>query len=114
LAIAFLMSGCLYSHTVTPGQVNSETQFLLTSKDFEVIQRVEVTGEVTVYFGLVALGGEGYQTLLAKANEVGGDTIIDYSFDIEQKSILFFIYNNAKWKATGIAIKFKDHVRQGN
>ena len=112
LALPLLPSGCVYMDTTQVGEVETNTQFQLRSDDFKVIERVSVTGETTLWFGLVALGGRGYQALLEKANEVGGDTIMDYSFDYKIKSVLFFIYYNVEWEATGLAVKLSDSIRQ--
>ncbi|MGK5091915.1 hypothetical protein WDW89_07840 [Deltaproteobacteria bacterium TL4] len=106
----FLLSGCLYTQTIAPGVTDSETHYQFTTKDFRILKRVSVTGEVKLWFGAVALGGKGYQALLEEAQSLGGDAIMDYSFDVENTSVFFFIYHSFKWKATGIAIKFEEHV----
>ena len=59
---------------------------------------------------MVLLGRKGYQVLLKEAEAVVGDTIMDYSFDMEQTSVLLFIYSRVKWKATGIAVKLSDSL----
>ena len=68
------------------------------------------TGETKLWFGAVLTGGKGYQALLKQAQEMGGDAIMDYSFDVEYESILWFIYAKGKWKATGIAIKYNEDL----
>tara|TARA_B100001113_G_C20724464_1_gene455154 strand:- start:153 stop:443 length:291 start_codon:yes stop_codon:yes gene_type:complete len=95
-----------------PGKVQSVTQFELKSGDYQVIQRVNASGETTLWFGMVLLGGKGYQALLKETEAVGGDTIMDYSFDMEQTSVLLFIYSRVKWKATGMAVKLSDSLRK--
>ena len=105
-------SGCVYVNTEMPGKVQSVTQFELKSGDYQVIQRVNASGETTLWFGMVLLGGKGYQALLKEAEAVGGDTIMDYSFDMEQTSVLLFIYSRVKWKATGMAVKLSDSLRK--
>ena len=50
--------------------------------------------------------------LWEEAEAVGGDTIMDYSFDMEQTSVLLFIYSRVKWKATGMAVKLSDSLRK--
>ena len=37
---------------------------------------------------MVLLGGKDYQALLKETEQVGGDTIMDYSFDMEQTSVI--------------------------
>ena len=112
LGLIPFFSGCVYVNTEMPGKVQSVTQFELKSGDYQVIQRVNASGETTLWFGMVLLGGKGYQALLEKAKAVGGDTIMDYSFDMEQTSVLLFIYSRVKWKATGMAVKLSDSLRK--
>ena len=103
--------GCIYTKIEQPGPVQISTQHKLTSSDFKILGRVSVTGETKLWFGAVLTGGKGYQALLKKAQEMGGDAIMDYSFDVEYESILWFIYARAKWKATGIAIKYNKDLK---
>ena len=112
LGLLPFFSGCVYVNTEMPGKVQSVTQFELKSGDYQVIQRVNASGETTLWFGMVLLGGKGYQALLEEADAVGGDTIMDYSFDMEQTSVLSFIYLRVKWKATGMAVKLSDSLRK--
>ncbi len=109
LAVFLILSsaGCAYINTEQVGLVQSRTQYKLTSSDFKILERVSATGETTLWFGVVLTGGKGYQALLKKAQEIGGDSVMDYSYDVEYKSILWFIYARVKWKATGIAIAIK-------
>ena len=111
LGLIPFFSGCVYVNTEMPGKVQSVTQFELKSGDYQVIQRVNASGETTLWFGMVLLGGKGYQALLEEAEAVGGDTIMDYSFDMEQTSVLLFIYSRVSWKATGMAVKLSDSLR---
>jgi len=103
--------GCIYTKIEKPGDVQISTQHKLTSSDFKILGRVSVTGETTLWFGAVLTGGKGYQALLKQAQEMGGDAIMDYSFDVEYESILLLIYARAKWKATGIAIKYNEDLK---
>ncbi len=118
IIIAFLglmisLSGCIYTSTEQAGAVRTGTVFQLNSNDFEVIDRVSVIGETTLWFGAVMMGGKGYQALLEEAVKIGGDEIMNYSFDMERTSILGWIYSSVKWKATGFAVKLKSSIRQG-
>ena len=88
------ISGCVYVNTEMPGKVQSVTQFELKSGDYQVIQRVNASGEKTLWFGMVLLGGKGYQALLKEAEAVGGDTLMDYSFDMEQTSVLLYLFES--------------------
>ena len=103
--------GCIYTKIEQPGDVQISTQHKLTSSDFKILGRVSVTGETKLWLGAVLTGGKGYQALLKKAQEMGGDAIMDYSFDVEYESILLLIYARAKWKATGIAIKYNEDLK---
>ena len=76
-----------------------------------MIKRVNATGETTLWFGAFLTGGVGFQALLEEAQKAGGDTVMDYSFDMENTSILFFIYAKVRWKATGIAVKLSDSLK---
>jgi len=105
------LSGCIYLDVEAPGRVQTDTVFELTSNDFEVLDRVSVTGETTLWFGAVLTGGKGYQALLTEAQKIGGDEIMNYSFDVQTTAVLFFIYNNVQWKATGYAVKFKKSIK---
>ncbi len=111
LACMMFLSGCAYTQVEGPGLVHSFTSYQLTSADFTVLKRVSVEGEATLWFGLVFTGGKGYQALLQKAQAIGGDDIMNYSFDLKAKSILGPIYARGTWKATGIAIKLKSSVK---
>ncbi len=106
------LSGCIFLDVERPGSVKTNTVFELSSNDFEVLDRVAVTGETILWFGAVMTGGKGYQALLEEAKKIGGDEIMNYSFDVQATSVLFFIYSNVQWKATGFAVKFKDSLRQ--
>lgn len=110
----FGLNSCAYIDVKAPGDVGAITQYNLTSKDFTVLDRVTTSGEVTLWFGAVLTGGKGYQDLLAQAQSLGGDAIMNYSFDFEQKSVLLFIYGKYTWKATGLAVKLADHVKKSN
>lgn len=104
-------AGCIYTKIEQPGCVQSSTQHKLTSSDFKILGRVSVTGETKLWFGAVLTGGKGYQALLKQAQEIGGDAIMDYSFDVEYESVLLFIYARAKWKATDIAVKYNKDLK---
>ncbi len=47
---------------------------------------------------MVLLGGKGYQALLEEAKAVGGDTIMDYSFDLEQTSVFYLFIRELSGK----------------
>ncbi len=98
LGLIPFFSGCVYVNTEMPGKVQSVTQFELKSGCYQVIQRVNASGETTLWFGMVLLGGKGYQALLEEAEAVGGDTIMDYSFGMEQTSVLLLFIRELSGK----------------
>ena len=55
LGLITFFSGCFYVNTKMPGKVQSVTQFELKSGDYQVIQRVNASGETTLWFGMVLL-----------------------------------------------------------
>jgi hypothetical protein len=105
-------AGCIYTKIEQPGWVQCWTVHKLTSNDFKIIRRVSATGEAKLWFGAVLTGGKGYQALLKQAQEMGGDAIMNYSFDVEYESVLLLIYARARWKATGIAVKYNEELMQ--
>ncbi|MBU2511915.1 hypothetical protein KJ966_11295 [bacterium] len=113
MGLMISLSGCIYTSTEKAGIIQTGTVFQLNSNDFEVIDRVSVTGETTLWFGVLMIGGKGYQALLKEAEKIGGDEIMNYSYDSEVTSILGWIYSKATWKATGFAVKLKSSVRRG-
>ncbi|MGE0080982.1 MAG: hypothetical protein AB7U81_06770 [Thiohalomonadaceae bacterium] len=111
LLVALGLSGCVYMHTDTPGALQSLTSYELSSGDFKVIGPVSATGEVTLWFGAVMTGGKGYQALLDEARRLGGDAIMNYSFDFEQESVLLFIWAKYRWKAEALAVRLADDLK---
>lgn len=110
LICAALGSSCIYTNVRTPGPTNQVTNFNLTTADFQIIGPVEADGEITTILGLVMYGGDGYGPLLEKARAKGGDEVIHYHFDIEDYAILTFVYNRARWKARGTAVKYREEA----
>lgn len=112
VSLGVLLSGCVYMHTEAPGALQSMTSYELRTSDFKVIAPVRATGETTLWFGAVMTGGKGYQALMDEARRVGGDAIMNYSFDFEQESVLLIVYAKVRWKAEAIAVKLSDSLRQ--
>jgi hypothetical protein len=98
-------------HTEMPGALQSLTSYELRSSDFKVIAPVRATGETTLWFGAVMTGGKGYQALMEEARKLGGDAIMNYSFDVETESVLLFIYSKVRWKAEALAVKLSNELR---
>lgn len=112
MLLGLLLSGCVYMHTEMPGALQSLTAYELRSHDFKVIAPVRATGETTLWFGAVMTGGKGYQALMEETRKLGADAIMNYSFDVEQESVLLFIYAKVRWKAEALAVKLSDTLRQ--
>ncbi len=106
-----MLTGCIYSNVRGPGPINYITQYTLTANDFKIIGEVEATGVIKTYLALVAVGGNGHEEILKKARAMGGDSIIDYTFNIESYAILTFVYNVATWKASAKVIRYNDSLR---
>ncbi|WP_423790237.1 hypothetical protein [Leptospira ellisii] len=83
-----------------------------TSDDFQILGTVETEGVYTDWFMLVVLGETGYKELLDKSKALGGDEIMNYRFEIEETSVLFFVWNRIKWRATAQAIKFREKIKK--
>lgn len=111
VALGASLSGCIYMHTEMPGALQSLTSYELRSSDFKVIAPVQATGETTLWFGAVMTGGKGYQALMGEARKLGGDAIMNYSFDVETESVLLFIYSKVRWKAEALAVKLSNELR---
>lgn len=108
LIVSFIsvMPGCIYRHTKSPFILNKGTNFQLTTEDFKIIGTVEEEITVRNVLFLFQWGGEGFKILEKKAKDMGGDEIINYSFDVENYGI-WYIYNSFTWNARGTVIKYR-------
>jgi hypothetical protein len=104
-------TSCLYREVKTPLIVNKGTIYQLTTDDFQILGTVEEEGIIKNILFAVSWGGEGFKALEEKAKKMGGDDIINYSFDIEQYGIFIF-YNTYTWKARGTVIKYRDKAKK--
>lgn len=110
--VSFLLSGCIYRDIRVPGLGTNYTQYIISSDDFQILGTVETEGVYTDWLMLVVTGETGYRELLDKSKALGGDEIINYRFEIEETSILFFVWNRIKWKATAHAIKYREKIKK--
>ena len=99
---------CVYTDVKAPGPVTYITSYRLTTDDFQILGRVEASGEIVTILGLVQFGGNGYAELFQKAKALGGDDIIKYTFNLESWSLLTLVYNKAVWRASATVIKYRD------
>lgn len=110
LLLVLSQSGCIYQNVRSPGMRFSASQYQVSSKDYKIVGQVSSEGVTTLWFGAVLTGGEGYSELNKQARRLGGDAIMDYELEVEYTSILMLVYAKAKWKATGKAIRYEDHL----
>ncbi|MDY6935314.1 MAG: hypothetical protein SVZ03_13960 [Spirochaetota bacterium] len=107
IAICSIMTGCIYHHIKSPFVLNKGTNYQLTTDDFKIIGSVEEKGTIRNILFLFQWGGDGFKILEEKAKEMGGDDIINYTFDVENFGI-WIIYNSFTWNARGTVIKYRD------
>ncbi|TGL13415.1 hypothetical protein EHQ96_03400 [Leptospira levettii] len=112
LLVGSVIGNCVYSELRTPGLAANMTQYVMNSDDYQIIGPVETQGEFVTWFLVVLTGETGYSDLLKQAREKGGDDIINYRFEIRQKSILLVVWNRVIWNASAIAIKYRDKIKK--
>ena len=108
---ALLLSSCVYSQAKIIGPTNQQTQYILTSEDFKILGPVEAEGEYMAILGIVGLGGNGYDILQKKAQQMGGDDIMNFQVDLEGTAVLLIVYDKARWRARAMAVKYTDKVK---
>ena len=111
LFIFLLLTNCIYRDVKTPLIVNKGTLYQLTTEDYQILGKVEAEGVIKNYLFLVSTGGDGFSILEEKSKQMGGDDIMNYTFDIEQYGIFLF-YNTYTWKARGVVIKYRDKAKK--
>lgn len=104
------LSGCITHNYIVPEKTNRISNYQLTTEDFKIIGVVETEGTIHNLFFLIAWGGDGYIKILDMAREMGGDDIINYTFDSEKTGILLYVYNSCKWVARATVIKYTDRA----
>ena len=72
---------------------------------------MEAEGEYMAILGIVGLGGNGYDVLQKKAQQMGGDDIMNFQVDLEGTAVLLIVYDKAKWRARAMAVKYTDKVK---
>lgn len=110
--VGTFFGNCIYTELRSPGLAANMTQYVMTSEDYQILGPVETQGEFVSWFLLVVTGETGYSELLKQAREKGGDDIINYRFEVRQKSILLVVWNRVIWNASAIAIKYKDKIKK--
>lgn len=109
-AASLLLVGC-YNNVRSPGPTNGITTFQLDSDDYQILGTVEAEGTIYSILGLFNYGGQGFSALREKAKEMGGDDVINVQTDLEVFGVLFFVYNEFRWKATGTVIRYRSGIR---
>ncbi|MBM9545896.1 hypothetical protein JWG40_02630 [Leptospira sp. 201903074] len=110
--VGFVFGNCIYTELRSPGLAANMTQYVMTSEDYQILGPVETQGEFVSWFLLVFTGETGYSELLKQSREKGGDDIINYRFEVRQKSILLVVWNRVIWNASALAIKYKDKIKK--
>ncbi len=110
LCFAMALPAC-YNNVRGPGPTNGFTTFQLDSDDYQILGTVEAEGTIYSILGLFNYGGQGFSALREKALEKGGDDVINVQTDLEVFGLLFFVYNEFRWKATGTVIRYRSGVR---
>lgn len=110
--VGIVFGNCVYTDLRSPGLAANMTQYVMTSEDYQVLGPVETQGEFVSWFLVVFTGETGYSELLKQSREKGGDDIINYRFEVRQKSILLFVWNRVIWNASALAIKYKDKIKK--
>lgn len=105
-------TGCIYRDVRVPGLAANLTLYQLNSDDYRILGTVETEGVYTSYFALVLTGDTGYSELLEKSKKMGGDDIINYRFEVQSTSVLMFVFNRVVWKASALAIQYKDKIKK--
>jgi len=108
MTITFTATGCIYHNFAIPENTNRIANYQLTTDDFKIIGTVRAEGEIHNLFFLFSWGGNGFIEIEKKAISLGGDDIINYTFDTEKTGFLFFVYNSYKWTARATVIKYTD------
>lgn len=72
---------------------------------------MEASGVIKTVLFAVAWGGNGHEEIMKKAKAMGGDAIINYTFNWESYSIVTFVYNVATWRATATVIRYNDSIK---
>jgi|WetSurMetagenome_2_1015567.scaffolds.fasta_scaffold807451_2 hypothetical protein len=128
LLAVFLLSGCssmnmphggtypgaIYADQVYPSMKDSFTQFKFSPNDFDVLGTVTGQGESMNVLMIFSQGDNGYQSLLAQAQQKypNTDALINFYWDTKYFNIGWPypplpIYQRVQSQVTATAIKFK-------
>ncbi|HOS38140.1 MAG TPA: hypothetical protein PLG31_00300 [Spirochaetota bacterium] len=111
LAVLLTAQGCIYHTTKAPLLALKDANYKLTTEDFQILGTVSASGTIRNVLFLVWWGGNGFAALEEKAKAMGGDDIINYTFDVESTGILLLVYNAWTWRARGTVIKYRDSAK---
>lgn len=110
LFLAFTATtGCIYHQIAAPVPplMSSHSQFQIPKSSFDIVGPVSAEGEYTTILGMVMTGGNTYDDLFQQAKKMGGDDLINYTYNVHQEGILMLVYSKSKWTARATAIKWR-------
>ena len=90
-----------------PCFINSNTEFKLDSKDFQILKSVSAEATSTNVLGIFGVGDNGFIALYQQAQKIGADEVINVKADTRTLSILGGFYTKATTKLAGTAIRWK-------
>jgi len=101
----------------TRGVINNAPDYIpIIKKDIKVMGTVRVEMNSTGVLGftpemsLISWGNNSsYVSLLDEAKKIGADDVLNIKIDNNSLAVLFF-YNDRKWIASGLAVKYLDGV----
>ena len=114
--VVVMLAGCASFQQY--GSKNGPSSILIDTKSFDIVGPVRTEMIVRSVLGLppwngisLALftwGDATYDALLQEAHKLKADDVINITIDTGSFSVLTYIYNEKKYIANGLAIKYKD------
>ena len=110
-ALAFLCTGCAFSREATSNNNVTQTEVVLSKKNFRVIGNVSGESAQNYWFGFggmskKSLGESAMSSMYRNADLKDSQAIINTNICYKNKFI--FIYNQTKAIATGTVIEFTE------
>ena len=99
--------GVIMGDVTYPCFINSNTEFKLDSKDFQILKSVSAEATSTNVLGIFGVGDNGFIALYQQAQKIGADDVINVKADTRTLSILGGFYTKATTKLAGTAIRWK-------
>ncbi len=111
-----LVAGCASFQQY--GSKKGPDSVLIDNKSYDIVGPVRTEMVVRSVLGFPPIGGMSlalftwgeatYDALLQEAHKLKADDVINITLDTGSFSILTYIYNEKKYIANGLAIKYKD------